>query len=401
MELLLESLRIGGDELIDLQKKIPQITPYIIEIRRELHQYPETKFNERKTGTIIKRELTKMGLDYCTIVETGVMGIIEGTKKGKTIALRADMDALPVQEETSVSYHSQHPGFMHACGHDAHMAMLLGATQLLIPIKDQLKGRVLVIFQPGEEGGAGAKKVVAEGHLDDVQAIFGAHVWPTIPPGTIATVAGPMMASSDAFKIKVKGKGGHSALPHTALDPMPVCIDIYNGLYKYLTRQIPVDEPVVLTIPKIEASNAYNLIPHEVMMEGTLRTFDLKIRDEIENRIHLLAKEYARGWGLECEVEFFRPTFPPLINDQGLVDLIYKGALELEIPIKEAKKSMVSEDFPFYLEKCPGGFFFLGIKTTEGFPLHHPQFNIEGEEVLGLGGGLLAHLAYLLLGEGS
>lgn len=193
---------------------------------------------------------------------------------------------------------------------------------------------------------------------------------------------GPMMASSDAFQIKIRGKGGHGALPHNALDPMPLSFDIYHGIYKSLTRVIPFDKPFVLAIPKIIGSDAYNLIPHEVMMEGTFCTYDLDVRDEFTKQIESIVQHYTRGWGLCCEVKCYQPSFPPLINESSLVDRIFKAASHLKIPTEVANRTMVAEDFSFYFKKCPGAYLFLEVDTTEGYPIHHPGFNIESEEVL-------------------
>ncbi len=204
------------DKIIELAK---QLESYVVEKRRDFHMHPEVRFEEVRTSQIVEEELKKLGYEVVRTAGTGVIGILRGSKEGKTVALRADMDALPIQEENDVPYKSKIPGKMHACGHDAHTAMLLGAAKILAEIKDQLEGTVKLIFQPGEEGGAGAKKIVEEGHLDDVDAIFGIHVWAQLPSGVIATRKGPIMASSDGYIIRIKGKGGHAASPHLANDP--------------------------------------------------------------------------------------------------------------------------------------------------------------------------------------
>ncbi|KPU62507.1 peptidase M20 [Thermococcus sp. EP1] len=381
--------------IIDLAK---QLEPYVIERRRDFHMYPEVKFEETRTSSIVEEELKQLGYKVLRTAETGIIGILNGGKEGKTVALRADMDALPIQEENDVPYKSRIPGKMHACGHDAHTAMLLGAAKILAEIKEHLGGTVKLIFQPGEEGGAGAKKIVEEGHLDDVDAIFGIHVWGHLPSGTIATKEGPIMASSDGFIIRIKGKGGHAASPHLTNDPTAPAVDIYNALQKIVSRSVNPLSPIVITTPMIEASHGYNVIPDSLEIRGTLRTFDMNLRTKIIEKIESIVKHYSAAWDCEGTLELFRIPYPPTINTPELAKFVMKTARELG-PITKAEMTMGAEDFAFYLQKVPGAFIFLGIRNEEKgiiYPHHHPRFDVD-ESVLWKGSALYSLLAYKYL----
>lgn len=379
--------------IVELAK---QLEPYIIERRRDFHMYPEIKFEEFRTSQIVEEELKKLGYEVVRAAGTGVIGILRGrSREGKTVALRADMDALPIQEENDVPYKSRVPGKMHACGHDAHTAMLLGAARILAEIKDHLKGTVKLIFQPGEEGGAGAKKIVEEGHLDDVDAIFGIHVWAQLPSGVIATRKGPIMASSDGFIIRIKGKGGHAAYPHLTNDPTNPAIDIYNALQKIVSRNVNPLSPLVITTPVIKASQGYNVIPEVVEIEGTLRTFDMELRNKVMARIEKIVKFYSKAWDCEGTIELLRIPYPPTVNDPKLTEFVMEVAKKLG-PVIEVEPTMGAEDFAFYLQKVPGVFIFLGIRNEEKgivHPHHHPKFDVD-ESVLWKGTALYSLLAY-------
>ena len=381
--------------IIDLAK---QLEPYVIEKRRDFHMHPETRFEEVRTSNIVEEELKKLGYKVLRTAETGVIGILNTEKDGRAVALRADMDALPIQEENEVPYKSRIPGKMHACGHDAHTAMLLGAAKILAEIKDHLKGTIKLIFQPGEEGGAGAKRIVEEGHLNDVDAIFGIHVWGHLPSGTIATKEGPIMASSDGFIIRIKGKGGHAASPHLANDPTAPATDIYNALQKIISRKVNPLFPVVITTPMIEASHGYNIIPDSVEIRGTLRTFDINLRTRIMEKIESIVKHYSAAWECEGTLELFRIPYPPTVNTPELAKFAMEVAQKLA-PVVKADMTMGAEDFAFYLQKVPGVFIFLGIRNEEKgiiYPHHHPRFDVD-ESVLWKGSALYSLLAYKYL----
>ncbi|NJE08127.1 amidohydrolase [Thermococcus sp. M39] len=382
-------------------KKAKELESYIVEMRRDFHMYPELKYEEERTSSIVSKELEELGYEVMRTAKTGVIGILRGKEEGKTVALRADMDALPVQEENDVPYKSRVPGKMHACGHDAHTAMLLGAAKILAEIKDKLNGTVKLIFQPGEEGGLGAKKIVEEGHLDDVEAIFGIHVWAELPSGTIGIREGPLLASADAFKATIRGKGGHGAVPHMSIDPIVVAIDIANAYQKIISREINPLDPAVISVTKIVAGTTFNVIPETAELWGTIRAFNEEVRDFIIERMRQITEGYAKSMRCEGEFELTMEYIPPTINDKGLADFA-RRALKPLGEIVEPRPTLGAEDFAFYTQKTPGLFVLLGIRNEEKgiiYPHHHPKFNVD-ESVLWKGSAIYALLAYEYL-EGA
>jgi amidohydrolase len=389
-------LDVVESRIVELSKSL---NDYIVSIRREVHTYPELRFEEFRTSELVFNELKSLGVDVYRVGGTGVVGVVRG-RGDITVALRADMDALPIQEENEVPYKSRVPGKMHACGHDAHVAMLLGAAKVLVSVKEYLRGSVKLIFQPAEEGGAGAKKLVEEGVLDGVKAIFGIHVWAELPSGVIATRRGPMNASATSFVIRIKGLGGHAAHPELTKDPTAPAVDIYNAIQKVVTRNVDPFTPIVVSTPRFEGSNASNVIPDEVRIYGTLRVFDLGLRDRVLKRIEDIVKYYSLAWGCEGTLEITEVSYPPVINDSELADFVLRVASKLG-EVREASMSMGAEDFSYYLEKVPGVFIILGIRN-EGkgiiYPHHHPKFNVD-EDILWRGTALHALLAYNYLKE--
>ncbi len=382
-------------------KKAKELEPYIIEMRRGFHARPELKYEEVWTSGVVVGELERLGYEVVRTAGTGVVGVLRGKKPGRIVALRADMDALPIQEENDVPYRSKIPGKMHACGHDAHTAMLLGAARILSGLKDELNGTVKLIFQPAEEGGLGAKRIVEDGHLNDVDAIFGIHVWAELPAGVIGVKAGPLLASADAFKTTIKGKGGHGASPQFANDPIPVAIDIAQAFYKVLAREINPLDPVALSVTSIQAGNTFNVIPEKAELLGTFRTFSEDVREYLVRRMGEIVEAYARAHNVEANFDLTIEPIPPTINDERLAEFA-REALKPLGSIVEPQPTMGAEDFSLYLKKAPGLFVLLGIRNEEKgiiYPHHHPKFNVD-ESVLWKGSAIYALLAYRYL-EGS
>jgi len=380
--------------IIELSKSL---SDYIIRIRRDVHSYPELRYEEFRTAQLVEEELRSIGVETRRVAGTGVVGLIRG-RGSRVVALRADMDALPIQEENDVPYRSRVPGKMHACGHDAHVAMLLGAARVLSEVRDELRGSVKLIFQPAEEGGAGAKRIVEEGELEGVSAIFGLHVWSELPAGVIATRGGPMNASSTSFVIRIKGLGGHAAHPELTRDPTVPAVDIYNAIQKVVSRSVDPFTPIVISTPRFEASRASNVIPDVVEIYGTLRVFDMNLRDRVLARLESIVKHYSVAWDCEGSLEVVGIPYPPVVNNPELASFVLATASELG-PTAEAPMSMGAEDFSFYLQKVPGAFIILGVRNeAKGivYPHHHPKFDVD-EDVLWKGTALHSLLAYRYL----
>jgi len=356
-----------------------ELESYIISSRRHIHTYPETLFEEESTARYVESELHKIGIKTKRIIKTGVMGEIQGAREGKTIALRADIDALNISEDTDLPYQSKNPGKMHACGHDAHTAMLLGAAQILYNYRKHLEGSIKLIFQPAEEGGGGAKLIVDAGHLKNVEAVFGLHVWSPLPSGVIGIRKGPVFASSDRFKIQITGKGGHAAAPHKTFDPTSVMVDIYNALQKLISREVDPFEPCVLSLPVFQASEAHNIIPKQSVIRGTLRSMNPNIRKFLMKRIIDVVQGYSSAWRCTGKVDFDPMAYPAVINDEMTVKKISEILKDLE-NVQMMDQSMVGEDFAFYLQQTKGALLTLGIRNeSKGiiYPLHHPKFQVD------------------------
>ncbi len=388
----------------ELKKRIfeesKEIEAYIIKTRRHFHQYPETAFEEVKTRDFIEEELKKIGYQTVRTARTGVIGVLKGDKlDGPTIVLRADTDALNLKEENTVEYASTIPGKMHACGHDAHTAMLLGAARLIFKHRSHLSGTLKLFFQPAEEGGGGGKLICDEGHLDDVDKIFGIHVWQELETGLIGLRKGGILASADEFSVIISGKGGHAASPHQAIDPTAVLVDIYNALQKVVSREIDPFDNVIITTPVMQGSDAFNVIPREAKLKGTFRTMNPDVREHILRRIPEIVKGYCRAWRCEGEVIFNEDDmipYPPLINDADTIDEIVGILKDTELNHVTMDPSMGGEDFAFYLQKTKGAFLALGIHNEEKgivSPHHHPKFDVD-EAVLWKGTALYVLLAF-------
>ncbi|MHA2157204.1 MAG: M20 metallopeptidase family protein [Candidatus Hodarchaeales archaeon] len=366
-----------------LIQEAKEIESYVIKTRRYVHQNPETAFEEIKTQDFIEAELKNIGYETIRAARTGVVGILNGENSGQTIALRADTDALNLTEENDVEYASKISGKMHACGHDAHTAMLLGAAKLIFKHRADLSGTLKLIFQPAEEGGGGGKLICDEGHLDNVDRIFGIHVWQELEAGLIGLRKGGMLASADAFTVIITGKGGHAAAPHQAIDPTAVLVDIYNALQKIVSREIDPFSDVIMTTPVMQGSDAFNIIPREAKLMGTFRTMDPDVRKHIVTRIPEIVQGYCEAWRCEGNVIFNEGDmipYPPLINDAQTIDEISRILEGTKLKYVSMDPSMGGEDFAFYLQKTKGAFLTLGIYNEEKgitSPHHHPQFDVD------------------------
>jgi hippurate hydrolase len=349
-------------------KLLPEIlesAEVIQAIRRDIHAHPELCFEEKRTSDVVAQTLESWGIKiHRGLGKTGVVGIIEGSLgKGRSIGLRADMDALPLQEHNHFEHTSQHPGKMHACGHDGHVAMLLGAAQYLAQHR-AFKGTVYLIFQPAEEGGGGAREMIRDGLFDlfPCDAVFGMHNWPGIPVGDFAVTPGPMMASSNEFQITVKGKGGHAALPHNSADPVFAASQIINSLQAIITRNKRPVDAAVLSITQFHAGDASNIIPDSAWIGGTVRTFTHEVLDLIESRLHQIASATAQAFDCAAEVTFSR-NYPPTINHEKetafAIDVMKDLVGEHHVNPR-VDPTMGAEDFAFMLQKKPGCYVFIG-----------------------------------------
>ncbi|MFX0052734.1 MAG: M20 family metallopeptidase [Candidatus Hermodarchaeota archaeon] len=381
-----------------LIRESKDLESYIIKTRRLIHMDPETAFEEENTANFIEEELNKIGYKTQKTAKTGVIASIEGLNKGRTVALRADIDALNITEENDISYRSKNLGKMHACGHDSHTAMLLGAAQILYNNKKHFQGPIKLIFQPGEEGGGGGKKIIDEGHFDDVDVVFGIHVWQDLPSGIIATREGAMLASSDRFSITITGKGGHVATPHQTIDPTAVVSNIYDALQKVVSREINPLDPCILALPMISGSNAHNIIPNVAALRGTFRTLNPEVRNYFTRRIHEIVVGFSKAWRCDGKVEFDPLAYPPLINNAETVIKVKDILQELD-DVSLMSPSMIGEDFAFYLQKVKGVFLVLGIHNEEKgivYPHHHPKFQVD-ESILWKGTAVYSILGFYWL----
>ncbi len=363
----------------ELKRDAESMKDRLIEWRRDFHRHPEIATQERRTSSVVRDELEGFGIPVRSVAGTGLVGILEGRPGGRTVALRADMDALPLQEEGDKEYTSLNPGACHACGHDGHMAILMGAAQLLAGRKREFSGRVVFLFQPSEEKiPGGALGMIEEGALEGVDAVFGLHLWQSMPTATVGAVRGPMMAAADEFTIKVIGKGGHGSMPQQAVDPILAASNLVVNLQSIVSRNVDPLRSAVLSLGTIHGGTIYNIIPCDVTLTGTVRTFDEAIRDLMEKRVKEVAEASCAAHGARCEVAYSR-GYPAVVNDAAMTDLALRVAGEVlgGKRVLDIDPVMGGEDFAYFLRKVPGAFLFFGMGDGTSFPHHHPKFDID------------------------
>lgn len=389
-----------------MRSTIETILPEVVALRHELHKHPEIRFEERWTSDRIARFLTEAGVSFSRghAKGTGIVAEIGGIG-GPTVALRADMDALEIDERTGLPYASTIPQRMHACGHDGHMSILCGAAKLLQSNVSALRGRVKLIFQPAEEQAAGGRYIVDEGVLDDVDAAFALHTWPTLPLGQAGIRPGPAMASADVFEIEVRGRGCHAADPGAGIDPVMVAAQIVVALQSIVSREIDPWNAAVITVTKIEGGHASNVIPDVARLTGTFRALTPEIRDALIGAITRVATQTAAAHRATAEVAIADDYYPPLVNDPVMAAFAREVATRVlgdGHVVEPQHPTMAAEDFAFYLQKVPGAFVFLGNHGDGARQehLHSPTFNFN-DEALPIGIELMTRLAVEFLERGK
>ncbi len=381
--------------LSKIKQLVKENKDYMIKIRRELHMYPETEFEEFKTAEIIKRELDKMNIPYKDkIAVTGIKAVIEGKSGGKCVLLRADIDALPITELNDVEYKSTHEGKMHACGHDAHTAIALGVCKVLNEMKDELCGRVIVIFQPAEEGAGGAKPMIDEGIIDGekVDFAFAVHMEADFDTGSVAFKSGGMMASPDEFDLKITGKGGHGAYRYRCIDPIYAASKIASELIEFAQNKNTPEDPCVISIGKISGGIFYNIIPDSVEIKGTARAVNSKMRQSLCDGVTEITRRMSAELGVKSELDF-RFLFPPLENSEKAIKIMENTANDNGFDIVWLQKPfMGGDDFSYFSQLTDGAFINVGCRNEEKdcvYSLHNARFNID-EDSLAVGALMLA-----------
>ncbi len=385
-----------------IMKLAGQLENDLVDLRQKLHSQPELSWQEIETSKMIEAELKKLGFENVRRgfkdTGSGVIGDLVGEHPGPCVALRADIDALPIKEENDLPYASKNDGVMHACGHDAHTVILLGAARILSSMKDEIHGTIRLLFQPAEEAGmdSGAPALIAGGALDGVQAIGGLHVWAQMPVGFFGTRPGPLMASADVWELTIQGQGGHGAMPHMAVDPTVAVAQIISMLQTIVSREIDPLESAVVSVGKVESGNAPNVIPDKAVITGNVRTTSRETKAGMEERFRRIIDGVSSA--LRCKAELkYTPIYPVTINDENITSILKESAGQvvgsdklIEVPI-----AMGSEDFSYYGEKVPAAFGMLGIGDPEkgtDKPHHSPHFKAN-DAVLSKGAALLAGFA--------
>ncbi len=375
-----------------LRPAIAELQPHLVEWRRYLHAQPELAFQEYVTAEFISQKLTEWGIEHQTgIAKTGIVAIIDSGVPGPVLGIRADMDALPIQEENPASYRSQNPGKMHACGHDGHTTIALGTAFYLSQNRHTFKGIVKIIFQPAEEGPGGAKPMIEAGVLKnpDVDAMIGLHLWNVLPLGTVGVRSGALMAATEGFRCTIFGKGGHGAMPHQTVDSILIASQIVTALQTIVARNVNPLDAAVVTVGEFHAGTAVNVIADTAKIGGTVRYFNPALRDMLPERLEQIISGICSSHGAKYDFNYWR-LYPPVINDAKMADLVKSVAetvIETPAGIVPECQTMGGEDMSFFLEEVPGCYFFLGsanLSMNLAYPHHHPRFDFD-ETALGMG----------------
>jgi amidohydrolase len=383
---------LNTDNLSQLRLEIRNLQPRLVEWRRRLHQRPELGFKEQLTAEFITEKLKTWGIEHQTeIAKTGIVATIEGHQPGPVLGIRADMDALPIQEENQVPYKSQHDGIMHACGHDGHTAIALGTAYYLANHRQDFQGTVKFIFQPAEEGPGGAKPMIEAGVLKnpDVDAIIGLHLWNNLKLGTVGVRSGALMAAVELFECTIQGKGGHGAMPNQTIDSIVVAAQIVNALQTIVARNVDPLESAVVTVGSLHAGHANNVIADSAKMTGTVRYFNPGYAGFFGKRMEDIIAGICQGQGANYDLNYY-PFYPPVINDSRIAELVRSVAetvVETPVGIVPECQTMGGEDMSYFLQEVPGCYFFLGSANAEkdlAYPHHHPRFDFD-ETALGMG----------------
>jgi amidohydrolase len=368
----------------------------LVAARRDVHRHPEIGFDEHRTSALVQAQLKAFGLKPKVLAGTGVTALIEGGAPGKTLMMRSDLDALPIQEESDVPYRSVNDGIMHACGHDFHVSILLGATKSLVADRPA-RGRVKLNFQPAEEGLNGAGAMIRDGIMESptVDGVLGYHIWQEIPVGKIGVVTGPCMAAVDRFVVTLTGKGGHAAYPQRSVDPVLIAAHVVTALQSIVSRNISPLDTAVVTVGQLHTGTAFNIIPPRAVLEGTVRTFSREAGRTIPKRFRSIVTGVARSLGGSADIAYVR-EHDPVVNDAAMADFVREVARDIvgKRNVFDAEPSMGGEDHAAYQAVAPGCYTFIGAGRTHGevFPHHHPRFNPD-EDVLEIGTALMAEAA--------
>lgn len=389
-------------QTISLDSLVEQTKEEVIKWRRHFHQYPELSFHEEKTAQYVYDTLQSFGnLEISRPTKTSVMARLIGSQPGKVLAIRADMDALPIEEENTFEFTSKNPGVMHACGHDGHTAMLLGTAKILTSLKDKIKGEVRFLFQHAEElFPGGAEEMVQAGVMDGVDMIIGAHLWAPMRLGTVGVAYGPMMAAPDTFYITVEGKGGHAALPHDTIDSIAIASQVVTNLQHIVSRNTDPLDNLVVSVTKFIGGTTHNVIPGSVEICGTVRSFNAELRKSVPELMERVIKGITEAHGAQYKFNY-ELGYRPVINDEHITKAVEETILEVfdEKTLDLMKPNMGGEDFSAFQQKAPGTFFYVGAGNKEkdiAYPHHHARFTID-EDALEIGVKLFVHATFKLL----